>query len=58
MDRYGSAFVGALDSVSMRLNRRELVELNKQVAAGAEPADVAGEWLATNRISAYQEASS
>jgi osmoprotectant transport system substrate-binding protein len=58
VDRYGSAFVGALDSVSMSLNRRELVELNKQVAAGAEPADLAGEWLAANRISAYQEASS
>jgi osmoprotectant transport system substrate-binding protein len=58
MDRYGSAFADALDSVSMRLNRRELSELNKQVAAGAEPADVAGEWLAANRITASQEASS
>jgi len=58
IDRYGSVFADALDSVSMRLNPRELVELNTQVAAGAEPADVAGEWLAANRFTAYQEASS
>jgi osmoprotectant transport system substrate-binding protein len=56
MNRYGSAFADALDSVSMKLNRRELIELNKQVAAGAEPADVAGEWLAANRITASQAA--
>ena len=57
MDRYGIVFAETLDSVSMRLNPLELVELNAQVAAGAEPAGVASEWLAANRITAYQEIS-
>ncbi len=57
MDRYGSAFADALDSVSRSLDRRELVELNRQVATGAEPADVASEWLAVNQITAFEEAS-
>lgn len=58
VDRYGNVFADTLDSVSTRLNRRELIELNTQVAAGGDPADVASEWLAANRITAYQEASS
>lgn len=57
MDRYGSTFAKALDSVSRSLDRRELVELNEQVATGAKPADVASEWLAANRITAFQEVS-
>jgi glycine betaine/choline ABC-type transport system substrate-binding protein len=57
MDRYGSALGEALDSVTRNLDLRALIELNTQVAAGAKPADVASEWLAANRITAFEEAS-
>ena len=57
LDRYGNTFADALDSVTRGLDHRALVELNTQVAAGANPADVATEWLAANRIIELQEVS-
>ena len=57
VDGYGSVLADALDSVSRSLDRSELVQLNEQVATGAKPADVASEWLATNRVSAFEEVS-
>ncbi|MFL5799006.1 MAG: ABC transporter substrate-binding protein [Actinomycetota bacterium] len=44
--RYGARLTSAIDAVSARLTGRQLVSINRAVAAGRSPATVAAQWLA------------
>jgi osmoprotectant transport system substrate-binding protein len=48
--RWGPGLVALLDDVSQHLTTERLRQLNADVAAGSEPAAVAAEWLATERL--------
>jgi osmoprotectant transport system substrate-binding protein len=46
LDRWGDRFAGVVDGVSARLTTPILRELNRRVAYGEPPRQVAADWLA------------